>query len=246
MMQSLGIYMHIPFCRSKCNYCDFLTIVPNNSQKIDEYTEYLLREINILADNKINVDLKDLIKDSLFVYTEKNEISFDYDKTLDKITEFFIDRLKNMLIDKGYRYDLVNAVLDTGETNILSVIEKVKVLGEFVENENSEEILNYFTRINNFTKDYESVDVDVEKLDQGLEKQYYDAIEGLDFEKYLSQKLYKKALDEIASTRQIGNEYLDNTMIMVEDEEIKNNRLALLNKLAKNISRIFNIKDLVK
>lgn len=51
MMQSLGIYMHIPFCRSKCNYCDFLTMVPNNRQKIDEYTEYLLREINIIADN---------------------------------------------------------------------------------------------------------------------------------------------------------------------------------------------------
>ena len=45
---------------------------------------------------------------------------------------------------------------------------------------------------------------------------------------------------------EIGNKYLDNTMIMVEDEEIKNNRLALLNKLAKNISSIFNIKDLVK
>lgn len=51
MMQSLGIYMHIPFCRSKCNYCDFLTMIPNNRQKIDEYTEYLLREINILVDN---------------------------------------------------------------------------------------------------------------------------------------------------------------------------------------------------
>ena len=44
----------------------------------------------------------------------------------------------------------------------------------------------------------------------------------------------------------LGNEYLDNTMIMVEDEQLKNNRLALLNKLATNISRIFNIKDLVK
>ena len=43
--------MHIPFCRSKCNYCDFLTMIPNNRQKIDEYTEYLLREINILVDN---------------------------------------------------------------------------------------------------------------------------------------------------------------------------------------------------
>ena len=83
-------------------------------------------------------------------------------------------------------------------------------------------------------------------LDQGLEKQYYDLIENLDCEKYLSQKLYTKALEEIASTMSLGNEYLDNTMIMVEDEQLKNNRLALLNKLATNISRIFNIKDLVK
>lgn len=43
--------MHIPFCKTKCNYCDFLTIIPNNVEKIDEYTEYLLREINITADN---------------------------------------------------------------------------------------------------------------------------------------------------------------------------------------------------
>lgn len=51
MMKTLGLYMHIPFCKTKCNYCDFLTIIPNNVEKIDEYTEYLLREINITADN---------------------------------------------------------------------------------------------------------------------------------------------------------------------------------------------------
>lgn len=119
-------------------------------------------------------------------------------------------------------------------------------MGEFVERDDSEDILNYFTRINNFTKDFESIDVNVENLDQGLEKQYFEEIDKLDIDKCLSQKLYQKALEEIASTREIGNEYLDNTMIMVDDEEIKNNRLALLNKLAKNISRIFNIKDLVK
>ncbi|WP_311370597.1 glycine--tRNA ligase subunit beta [Anaerococcus hydrogenalis] len=202
--------------------------------------------INIIADKKIDVDIKDLVKDSLFVYTEKNELSFDYNQTLEKITEFFIDRLKNMMNDKGYRYDLVNAVLNTGESNVLSVIEKVKALEEFVGQDDSEEILNYFTRINNFTKDFDSIDVNVEKLDEGLEKQYYDCINNLESEKYLSQKLYQKALEEIASTRQIGNDYLDNTMIMVDDEEIKNNRLALLNKLAKDISRVFNIKDLVK
>ena len=46
--------MHIPFCKTKCNYCDFLTIIPNNVEKIDEYTEYLLREINIVANDFID------------------------------------------------------------------------------------------------------------------------------------------------------------------------------------------------
>ncbi|NVF11733.1 glycine--tRNA ligase subunit beta [Anaerococcus sp. AGMB00486] len=202
--------------------------------------------INIIADNKIDVDLKDLVKDCLFVYTEKNEIAFDYDKTLEKIKEFFIDRLKNMLIDKGFRYDIVNAVLETGESNILQVIEKVKALEKFVEYEDSEDNLNYLTRINNFTKDFKNAEVNREELEDGLEKEYYDCIEKIETDKYLSQKLYLKALDEILKTKEIGNKYLDSTMIMVDDERVKNNRLSLLNKLALRVSSIFSIKELVK
>lgn len=202
--------------------------------------------INIIADNKIDVDIKDLVKDALFVYTEKNEISFDYDKTLGKVEEFFIDRLKNMLIDKGHRYDIVNAILDTKETNILSVIEKIKALEEFLEKEDSKDYLNYLTRINNFTKDFTESEVDQEILEEGLESDFYEAIEGIEAEKYLDQKQYLKALEEVIKTEDIGNEYLDNTMIMVDDDKVKNNRLALLNKLSLTVAKIFNIKDLVK
>ena len=187
-----------------------------------------------------------MVKDALFVYTEKNEISFDYDKTLGKVEEFFIDRLKNMLIDKGHRYDIVNAILDTKETNILSVIEKIKALEEFLEKEDSKDYLNYLTRINNFTKDFTESEVDQEILEEGLESDFYEAIEGIEAEKYLDQKQYLKALEEVIKTEDIGNEYLDNTMIMVDDDKVKNNRLALLNKLSLTVAKIFNIKDLVK
>lgn len=44
-----GIYIHIPFCRRKCFYCDFPIAVIGNQKanaisKSDEYTSYLLRE----------------------------------------------------------------------------------------------------------------------------------------------------------------------------------------------------------
>ncbi|MCF6465605.1 radical SAM family heme chaperone HemW [Clostridium sp. Cult2] len=43
-MKELGIYVHIPFCSSKCYYCDFVSF-PNQYNKIDKYINYLIVEI---------------------------------------------------------------------------------------------------------------------------------------------------------------------------------------------------------
>ena len=37
MEQTLGLYLHIPFCRSKCTYCDFYSL-PHSEEKMDAYT----------------------------------------------------------------------------------------------------------------------------------------------------------------------------------------------------------------
>ena len=38
--KSLGLYIHIPFCRQKCIYCDFYSLAGNES-RMDEYTNAL-------------------------------------------------------------------------------------------------------------------------------------------------------------------------------------------------------------
>lgn len=43
-MKSLGLYLHIPFCRSKCAYCDFYSL-PGNDGRMDRYCSALLREL---------------------------------------------------------------------------------------------------------------------------------------------------------------------------------------------------------
>lgn len=47
MGQKIGLYIHIPFCLKKCNYCDFLSFSNMNSKNMEEYVEYLCEEIKL-------------------------------------------------------------------------------------------------------------------------------------------------------------------------------------------------------
>ena len=43
-MRNVGIYVHIPFCKKKCYYCDFISY-DNKNEKIEDYIKYLKYEI---------------------------------------------------------------------------------------------------------------------------------------------------------------------------------------------------------
>ena len=200
--------------------------------------------INIILENNIDVDLKDLINDSLIVYTEENELPFDYDQTMAKTIEFIKDRLKNMLIDDEFRYDIVNSVINSEQANILRISQRVKATSEFVEE--NEDALSYFNRINNLAKENNLTEIDSNLLENELENKFYEQITSIENRAFQSSEDYKQELKNVADTAIVGNDYLDNTMINVEDEAVKNNRLAMLNNLSQRIKKVFDINQIVK
>ncbi len=54
--RNLGLYIHIPFCRTKCLYCDFCSFVSRNENEREEYIGALLREIEARATKEYVVD----------------------------------------------------------------------------------------------------------------------------------------------------------------------------------------------
>jgi len=54
-MKEVGIYIHIPFCKKKCSYCDFVSFA-NKEEYIQEYIESLKKEILTYANNNYEVD----------------------------------------------------------------------------------------------------------------------------------------------------------------------------------------------
>ncbi len=50
-MQALGLYLHIPFCRSKCLYCDFCSVPSRGGAVLDDYAAALCRELAARAED---------------------------------------------------------------------------------------------------------------------------------------------------------------------------------------------------
>lgn len=55
MGETIGLYVHIPFCEKKCHYCDFLTFAQQEG-KIDTYVEYLIKEMALYNNEDYHVD----------------------------------------------------------------------------------------------------------------------------------------------------------------------------------------------
>ena len=53
--KGLNVYIHIPFCKSKCYYCDFISY-SNKMELIEEYIEAVIEEIRNANLDNINID----------------------------------------------------------------------------------------------------------------------------------------------------------------------------------------------
>lgn len=61
MQKKLGIYVHIPFCEKKCDYCNFVSYCTNNTEKL-KYLNSIIMEIGLRAKEFENYEV-----DTIFV-----------------------------------------------------------------------------------------------------------------------------------------------------------------------------------
>ena len=50
---SLGLYLHIPFCRKRCKFCYYRIFTGKNSNEVETYLSALSREVELYADSAI-------------------------------------------------------------------------------------------------------------------------------------------------------------------------------------------------
>lgn len=217
-------------------------IQPTGSQDPFALRRGALGIINIIIDKKLNVSLRDLIDFSLYIYIEENNLACDFNKVRTEIFGFFMARVKNMLTDQKIRHDVVDAIISTGTDNIYDIVIRAEKITNWLEDERAQKTIVSFDRLTALSDKAISSNV-VRNLLSVDELELYDAFNKIEdkVDTYINKKEYDKALNELGHLSDPINRYLDNVMVMVDDDNIRNNRLALI-KLIRDKS--LNICDL--
>lgn len=221
-------------------------IQPTGSQDPFALRRAALGIINIILDKKLNLSLKELIDFALYIYVEENSLAFDYDKVRNEIMDFFIGRIRNMFSDLKIRYDIIEAVISTQSDDIYDMKIRANKLNQWLNQEDIHGILETFNRVSTLAKDHNSTEVKRDLLSED-EIGLYDSYNNIESKvlTLIEKKEYDKALDLLSTLNNPISEYFEKVMVMVEDENLKNNRLALLRKIYNTMMMVGDLSKIV-
>ena len=184
-----------------------------------------------------------------------NKYGFTFDivkdiKELAKNYEGEIDlkKLENFILERVKRFYKVNpsiieAVLASGERELLAMGKKIEALNALVNSEGFDEVSSTFKRVANITKDIDlsqNLTVDEALLQDDAEKALYSAYKAVSSKSYNS---YEEELDALLGLKPQLDTFFDSVMVNVADEALKNNRKALVASIYKSILNIADIKE---
>lgn len=156
------------------------------------------------------------------------------DEHLDSVRAFFLSRLSRIYRDKGFRHDMVEAVLARFSGFVVDAQLRLSALQAFV-SERPEDAANLFTalsRAHNLHDDAIGTEIN-EELFGEYELKLVDAIRQVHSKlvRLLERKDYGTTLEELSSLREPVDAFFENLMVLDKDEKIRKNRLAILNRL---------------
>lgn len=171
------------------------------------------------------------------------------EETAEELRSFFAQRLKTVLQEEGIRYDVIDAVLGADISRPKLVLAKAKVL---MERANAYETYKLavegFTRAANLgVKGMADVPLDETDMAEPAERELYKTYQQAEeaFAASVSKQDADGMYEALALMVPVIHRFFDDVMVMVEDETIRNRRLALLRRITDLINRFARFDQLV-
>lgn len=148
--------------------------------------------------------------------------------------QFIMDRVHQLLSDQNYAYDIVNTVVESSQNTFQQIFSAADVLTKHQTDSDFKENIEALTRTVRLARKGQSdiqPAVKESLFENDSEKNLFTAFNAV------AKSYANEDLDEqyaaLASLREPISEYFDETMVMVDDQAVKNNRLTQLANIAK-------------
>jgi glycyl-tRNA synthetase beta chain len=212
--------------------------------------------VKTIAEHKLPLSVSRLFELAREAYKDseaekKFKRDFDYENA---IRAFFRERLEFYLRDQlGFEYDVVNAVLAAGADDVVDAVARAEAVKSVIEMPEFLAIAAASKRIRNILKQADEkkfrIASDFKDLQEASAEEKllaaYIERNAARIESFRQARDYKAALQVLATARDTVDAFFDKVMVMVEDEQLRANRLALLQTLLKEFSTIADFSEIV-
>jgi glycyl-tRNA synthetase beta chain len=219
--------------------------IPSGSQD-----PYALRRqasgiIQILLAKKWTVSFEEILTISLKLVEQAGIQKKEIAEIQEELITFFKLRIKHLLQEKGIRYDIIEAVLGGGIGVISTLVKKAVLLEQSKDNSDFKENMEALSRVLNISSKADRViEINAQLFENEYEKTLFEQVKLL--ETSLNSTLTEENYYELLiSLKPAINAYFDHTMVMVENEELKTNRLSLLASLAEYIVNFAKVNEII-
>lgn len=211
-------------------------LAPTGSQDPYALRRQALGVINILLSSNYHLPLIKTIAGALYLLNVKQE---DTGKLIPQIFEFFKLRLKNLMIEQGIRYDVVDAVFaEKRNDDLVDIYARCQALNAYVAKPEAEAVIQASIRVCNLCKKIDAeVAISSALFADPAEQELHDVLIRLNKELIPDIVTYDYAAALQLAEQVVApvNKFFDSVMVMDENVSIKNNRLALLEQ-AKEVT----------
>jgi glycyl-tRNA synthetase beta chain len=171
-----------------------------------------------------------------------------------QVLDFLLERARFMLKEKrGFAYDEINAAFAAGADDLMDAAERVAAVKAIRHTKNFAPLAASFKRIRNILDksagilDKGQLEVQHELLWEPAERELHATAQRIGMEATRRKKAgkYREALEAISELRPSVDQFFDKVLVMVEDANVRRNRVALLGNLLKEFSTIADFSELV-
>ncbi len=218
-------------------------IIPTGSEDPFALRRQALGIIAILLKGNYNLNLKELVEKSLVNFKNLKDIG-ELNK---QILQFFENRLQTVFSDQGYSPDLIQSIISLSvDLQIRDLQERLKALQKFKGDSEYNDFLTAIKRVHNIIPEGKIPVLNTELLIEEPGKRLKERLDSVrsDLVSLLKEKKYYGAIKLLSSLTEPINNFFDHVLVMDKREEIKQNRLALLNEIWNTVSTIADFSKL--